>query len=44
MKITVLQGSPHKNGSSNTLANEFIKGAKEADRNCLQCIYSYDII
>lgn len=29
MKITVLQGSPHKNGSSNLLANEFIKGAKE---------------
>lgn len=29
MKITVLLGSPHKNGSSNTLANEFIKGAKE---------------
>lgn len=30
MKITVLQGSPHKNGSSNMLASEFIKGAKEA--------------
>lgn len=29
MEITVLQGSPHKNGSSNILANEFIKGAKE---------------
>ncbi|MBC8536311.1 flavodoxin family protein [Feifania hominis] len=30
MKITVLQGSPHKNGSSNLLASEFIRGAKEA--------------
>ena len=30
MKIAVLQGSPHKNGSSNILANEFIRGAKEA--------------
>ncbi|HIT33849.1 MAG TPA: flavodoxin family protein [Candidatus Faecousia intestinigallinarum] len=30
MKIAILQGSPHKNGSSNLLANEFIRGAKEA--------------
>lgn len=30
MKITVLQGSPHKNGSSNLLSKEFIKGATEA--------------
>lgn len=30
MKITVLEGSPHKNGSSNLLAKQFIKGAKEA--------------
>ncbi|MFQ6795106.1 MAG: flavodoxin family protein [Thomasclavelia sp.] len=29
MKILVLQGSPHKQGSSNLLASEFIKGAKE---------------
>ena len=29
MKITVLQGSPHKNGSSNLLAEQFIKGAEE---------------
>ena len=29
MKITVLQGSPHKNGSSNFLAEQFIKGAEE---------------
>ena len=29
MKILVLKGSPHKNGSSNLLADEFIKGAKE---------------
>ncbi len=30
MKITVLQGSPHKKGSSNLLAEQFIKGAEEA--------------
>ena len=30
MKIVVLEGSPNKNGSSNMLANEFIRGAQEA--------------
>ena len=30
MKIVVLEGSPNKNGSSNMLAGEFIRGAKEA--------------
>lgn len=29
MKITVLTGSPHKNGTSNTLVDEFIRGLKE---------------
>ena len=29
MKITVLTGSPRKNGTSNFLADEFIKGAQE---------------
>lgn len=29
MKIVVLTGSPHKNGTSNTLADAFIKGAEE---------------
>ncbi len=29
MKILVLQGSPHKNGSSNLLAEQFVKGARE---------------
>ena len=29
MKIVVLEGSPNKNGSSNLLANNFIKGARE---------------
>ncbi len=29
MKIVILTGSPHKNGTSNTLVNEFIKGAEE---------------
>ena len=30
MKVVVLEGSPHKNGSSNLLAEQFIKGAKES--------------
>ncbi len=30
MKILVLEGSPRKKGSSNTLAEQFIKGAEEA--------------
>ena len=30
MKILVITGSPRKNGNSNTLAEHFIKGAKEA--------------
>ncbi len=30
MKIVVLEGSPNKNGSSNMLADRFIRGAKEA--------------
>ena len=30
MKILVLTGSPRKNGNSATLAEHFIKGAKEA--------------
>ena len=30
MKIVVLEGSPNKNGSSNMLAEGFIRGAKEA--------------
>ncbi|MFX0102389.1 MAG: flavodoxin family protein [Candidatus Hodarchaeota archaeon] len=30
MKIFILTGSPHKNGTSNTLVKEFIKGAKES--------------
>ena len=32
MKIIVLSGSPHKKGTSNTLVNEFIRGAKEAGK------------
>lgn len=30
MKIIMIKGSPHRNGSSNLLADEFIRGAKEA--------------
>ena len=32
MKVLVLAGSPHKNGTSNTLVNEFIKGAKDSGK------------
>lgn len=32
MKVLVLAGSPHKNGTSNTLVNEFIKGAKDSEK------------
>ena len=35
MKIAVLKGSPHKNGSSNMLANEFIRGAEEAGHHII---------
>ncbi len=30
MKVTVITGSPHKNGTSALLANEFIRGAQDA--------------
>ncbi|MDE7246457.1 MAG: flavodoxin family protein, partial [Lachnospiraceae bacterium] len=30
MKILVIESSPHKNGSSNLLADNFIRGAKES--------------
>lgn len=30
MKILVIESSPHKNGSSNLLADYFMRGAKEA--------------
>lgn len=32
MKIIVLAGSPHKKGTSNTLALEFVRGAKESGK------------
>lgn len=32
MKIVVLKGSPHKKGSSNLLAEQFVKGAKSASK------------
>lgn len=34
MKIAVLTGSPNKNGSSNLLATEFIRGAEETGHAC----------
>ncbi|MBO6256930.1 flavodoxin family protein [bacterium] len=38
MKITVITGSPRKNGTSNYLADEFIRGAKENGHG----IYRFD--
>lgn len=37
MKIVVLKGSPNKNGSSELLAAEFIRGAKEAG-HCVEVV------
>ncbi|MBS4759232.1 MAG: flavodoxin family protein [Clostridium sp.] len=39
MKILVLEGSPHKKGSSNLLANNFIKGATESGHE----VQAYDV-
>ena len=38
MKITVLTGSPRKNGTSNYMADEFICGAKESGHE----VYKFD--
>ena len=38
MKITVLTGSPRKNGTSNYMADEFIRGAKESGHE----VYKFD--
>ena len=38
MKITILTGSPRKNGTSNYMADEFICGAKENGHE----IYRFD--
>ncbi|MGI6069239.1 MAG: flavodoxin family protein [Blautia sp.] len=37
MKIVVLKGSPHKNGSSNMLAEQFQKGAREVGHEVQVC-------
>ena len=34
MKITILMGSPNKNGSTSILADEFKRGAEEAGHTC----------
>lgn len=36
MKILVITGSPRKNGNSNTLADNFIKGAEEAGHSVVR--------
>lgn len=33
MRILVIESSPHKNGSSNLLADNFIRGARETGRS-----------
>ncbi|MBQ3312065.1 flavodoxin family protein [bacterium] len=38
MKITVITGSPRKNGTSNYMADEFIRGAKESGHE----VYRFD--
>lgn len=38
MKITVLTGSPRKNGTSNYMADEFIRGSKDAGHE----VYRFD--
>ncbi len=30
MKVLIIEGSPHKNGTSNTLASKFADGARSA--------------
>ena len=34
MKIVILMGSPNRNGSTNILVSEFVKGAEEAGHMC----------
>ena len=34
MNITILMGSPNRNGSTSMLVHEFIKGAEEAGHSC----------
>lgn len=36
MKVLVITGSPHKNGTSASLAEQFIKGAEEAGHNVIR--------
>ncbi len=36
MKIVIIKGSPHKKGSSNMLAEQFIKGAQEAGHTIIE--------
>lgn len=36
MKIVVIKGSPHKKGSSNMLAEQFIKGAQDAGHTIIE--------
>jgi multimeric flavodoxin WrbA len=38
MEILMITGSPHKDGTSNVLACEFIRGAEEAGHN----VYRFD--
>ena len=44
MKIVVITGSPHKNGTSALLADEFIRGAKEAENDVFQFDTAYECV
>ena len=36
MKIVIIESSPHRNGSSNMLAEQFVKGAQEAGHTVVE--------
>ncbi len=36
MKIVIIKSSPHKNGPSNMLAEQFVKGAREVGHTALE--------
>lgn len=44
MKITILMGSPNRNGSTSILADEFRRGAEEAGHICEVIDVWYDLL
>lgn len=41
MRIAILRGRPRKNGSSNLLADNFIRGAMEDGHEIVECLYFF---